>query len=49
MYLTFIDKDFEGDAYFPKYNQTEWKEVKREEHENDYKYAFVDLERISVQ
>lgn len=46
MYLTFIDKDFGGDAYFPEYNKNEWKEVKREEHENDYKYAFVDLERV---
>lgn len=46
MYLTFIDEDFEGDAYFPEYNKDEWKETKREEHKNDYKYTFVDLERI---
>lgn len=45
MCLTFIGKDFEGDAYFPEYSKNEWKEVKREEHENDYEYAFVDLER----
>lgn len=49
MYLTFIDKDFEGDAHFPKYNQAEWKETKREEHQNDYSYSFVDLERTSAQ
>ena len=48
MYLTFIDEDFEGDAYFPDYNKNEWKEVKREEHENDYKYVFVDLERKNI-
>ena len=47
MYLTFIDEEFEGDAYFPEYSVNEWKEVKKEEHENDYKYAFVDLEKIS--
>jgi dihydrofolate reductase len=46
MYLTFIDEDFEGDAYFPEYNKSEWKEVKKEEHNNELKYAFVDLERI---
>lgn len=46
MYLTFIDKDFDGDAYFPEYSKDEWKETKREEHKNDYKYTFVDLERI---
>ena len=46
MYLTFIDKDFEGDAYFPEYKKKEWKETKKEWHENeDYKFIFVDLER----
>ena len=47
MYLTFIDKNFEGDAYFPEYDKNEWKEVSREEHadENGLKYAFVNLER----
>ena len=46
MYLTFIDEYFEGDTYFPEYNKDEWKEVQREEHKDDYKYAFVNLERI---
>ena len=47
MYLTFIDEDFEGDAYFPEYNENEWKEAKREEHKNEkYGFAFVDLNRI---
>ena len=46
MYLTFIDEYFEGDTYFPEYNRDEWKEVQREEHKNDYKYTFVNLERI---
>ncbi|MDP3766003.1 MAG: type 3 dihydrofolate reductase [Nanoarchaeota archaeon] len=46
MYLTFIDADFDGDAYFPEYKKNEWKEVQRKEHEsNNYKYAFVNLER----
>lgn len=27
MYLTFIDKDFDGDAYFPEWKPEEWKEV----------------------
>lgn len=46
MYLTFIDADFEGDAYFPEYNEDEWKEMNREEHvDNEFSYAFVDLER----
>ena len=46
MYLTFIDENFEGDAYFPEYNKNEWKEIKKEEHKNEkYKFVFVDLER----
>ena len=48
MYLTFIDKEFEGDAYFPEYDKNEWKEVSREEHadENGLKYSFVNFDRI---
>ncbi|MEK6983683.1 MAG: type 3 dihydrofolate reductase [Nanoarchaeota archaeon] len=46
MYLTLIDEDFKGDAYFPEYDKNEWKEIHREEHKNQqYKFAFVDLER----
>lgn len=46
MYLTLIEKDFEGDAYFPEYNKNEWKEILREEHyEEGLKYSFVNLER----
>lgn len=47
MYLTFIDEDFDGDAYFPEYNENEWKEIRKEKHSDDYNYIFVDLERIS--
>ena len=46
MYLTIIDKDFEGDAYFPEYNKNEWKITHKEDHEDDgLKYSFVDLEK----
>lgn len=46
MHLTLIDKEFEGDAYFPEYNKPEWKVVKKEQHkDNDFEYVFVDLER----
>ena len=47
MYLTFIDADYEGDAYFPEYNKDEWKEMHNEGHnDNGLRYSFVDLERI---
>ena len=49
MYLTFIDAEFEGDAYFLEYKIEEWKETSYEEHERDaenqYDYRFVVLER----
>ena len=48
MYLTLIDADFEGDAYFPDYNKKEWKETFREGHEGEYKYSFVNLERVKI-
>ncbi|MAG91893.1 type 3 dihydrofolate reductase [Candidatus Woesearchaeota archaeon] len=48
MYLTLIDHDFEGDAYFPEYNKDEWKEVSREEGKSENnKFAFVNLEKIN--
>ena len=49
IYLTMIDGMFEGDAFFPEYDITEWKEISYEEHEmdakNPYDYRFVVLER----
>ena len=46
MYLTIIDADFEGDACFPEYDEREWKITSREEHADNYKYSFVNFERI---
>lgn len=46
MYLTMIGKEFEGDAYFPEYDENEWKITHKEEHEeNGFRYSFVDFER----
>ena len=45
MYVTEIDKEFEGDAFFPRINKEIWKEVSREEGPkdgiNDFKYEYV--------
>ncbi len=47
IHLTIIDKDFEGDTYFPEYDKKEWKEIKKERHKNEnYAFVFVDLEKI---
>ena len=53
IYLTEIKATFEGDAYFPEIDTSQWKEVKREEHapdeQNPHPYAFVVLEREDFQ
>lgn len=45
MYVTQIDKEFEGDSLFPKINEEEWKEVSREEGSqdeiNDFRYEYI--------
>lgn len=49
LYVTEIDKDFEGNAIFPKINLDVWEEVKREEGPedgiNNFKYYFVEYNR----
>jgi len=50
MYLTFIEHEFEGDAFFPEWDESEWQVVSEEYHKADekhkYHYRFVKLERI---
>ena len=50
MYVTEIDKEFDGDAFFPRIDLTKWKEVEREKGNKDgssnLKYDFVVYERI---
>lgn len=45
MYITWIDEEFEADAFFPEVDFSKWKEISREEHaaddKNPYNYAFV--------
>lgn len=49
MYLTFIDLDVSGDAYFPFWMSDQWTECFSESHDpcekNPYAYRFVCLER----
>ncbi len=42
MELTEIEKDYEGDAYFPEFSKEEWKETASEAHEG---YRFVRYEK----
>lgn len=50
VYLTVIDGEFEGDAFFPEMNMNKWKIVNEEKHEADEKnshpYTFKVFERV---
>lgn len=50
IYITEVDLEVEGDAFFPEINPAEWREIWREAHEpdakNEHKYVFRVLERI---
>lgn len=50
LYVTEINKDFEGDVFFSKIDNNEWKEISRQEgpkdEENDFNYDYVVYKRI---
>lgn len=49
MYVTQINKDFEGDSFFPRIDEEKWKEISREkgqqDEENNLDYDFVIYEK----
>ncbi len=49
MYLTLIDAEFEGDTWFPEYEEREWQEITRTEHapdkDNPFPFSFLTLQR----
>ena len=51
LYVTLVDGEFPGDAFFPELDQSEWREVERRDHAPDEKNAqtcsFLRLERVS--
>lgn len=50
LYLTFIYHNFDGDVYFPDFDISQWKEIKRIDNKADeknlYDYSFVIFEKI---
>ncbi len=52
LYLTFIDADIHGDAFFPAWSGAEWQEVHRlvraADEKNSYDLEFVTLLRLSA-
>jgi len=49
LHMTEIERDFEGDAFFPEFDRSLWREISRERHaargNEGFDYAFVDYER----
>ena len=49
IYVTQINKDFEGDTFFPKINEEIWKETERisniQDEESNLEYEFITYER----
>jgi dihydrofolate reductase len=49
LYVTFIETDIAGDAYFPAWEANQWQEIWRKNHgsddKNPYPYSFVVLEK----
>ena len=50
LYITKIDGEFEGDVFFPEYDDISWRQVSCESHPKDdsnaYSYHFIVLDRI---
>lgn len=52
MYITRVHHYFEGDAFFPEYDKSQWKLVSSEHHKadekNEYDYTFETYQRINT-
>lgn len=50
MYITKIDEDFEGDSFFPEFDEKDWKVVDVEmgifDEQNPYKYEYITYEKL---
>ena len=50
MYVTHINQDFEGDAYFPEISENDWKVIEKEkglkDEKNPFDYEYITYERI---
>jgi dihydrofolate reductase len=47
LYMTEIERDFDGDAFFPEFDRSQWREVSRERHASGgFDYDFVEYERL---
>ena len=49
LYLTYINKEMIGDAFFPKFDKSKWLEVSRKEalSSNNISFSFIDYKKIA--
>lgn len=47
LYLTVIEKDYEGDAFFPELAMEDWQKTAEEKHDGDPSYVFLTLDRVT--
>jgi len=45
IYLTIIEREYEGDTFFPEFDRNEWIETAAEKHEGDPAYTIYTLDR----
>jgi dihydrofolate reductase len=45
LYLTVVDREYEGDTYFPDWKAHEWHTVSKDHHDGDPAFTFFILER----
>jgi dihydrofolate reductase len=46
LYFTLIDAEIDGDAYFPDFDESQWRETHREEHGADARHAYAFTIRV---
>ncbi len=48
LYVTEIDAEYEGDAFFPEFEMNEWESGQRESHqaENNLRFSYITYQRI---
>jgi dihydrofolate reductase len=51
LYLTMVDKDFEGDTFFPEIDFSQWQLIEKitvdDDSQNDFSYTFETYQRLS--
>lgn len=48
LHLTLIDRDFDGDAFFPEFDWKDWTVISREERTEPLRFEFLTLDRVAA-